>query len=99
MDDTALKPLPYGPVAWAGVFLVAGYVVLVMYQAWRQGDTFRAPTRDFIALLIVTGFLAVLAYTFISTPSAPADVLIGALLGAFSAIIAMYFKFGSGDNK
>lgn len=98
-DDYALKPLPFGPVSLAGAFLVAGYVALVCYQAWRQGDRFVAPARDFIAILIVIGFLSVVAYMFVSTPSAVADILIGALIAAFSAIVAMYFKVGGkGDD-
>jgi hypothetical protein len=96
-DDTALKPLPFGPVAIAGACVVGGYVVLVMYQAWRQGEAFRAPARDFIAILIVIGFLSVVAYMFVSTPNAATDILIGALIAAFSAIVAMYFKAG-GDK-
>jgi Mn2+/Fe2+ NRAMP family transporter len=97
IEDTALKPLPFGPVAIAGACVVAGYVALVMYQAWRQGPAFRAPIRDFIAILIVIGFLCVVAYMFVVTPNPSADILVGALIAAFSAIVAMYFKLGGKD--
>jgi peptidoglycan/LPS O-acetylase OafA/YrhL len=97
-DDYALKPLPFGPVAIAGACVIGGYVALVMYQAWRQGDAFRAPIRDFLAILIVIGFLSVVAYMFVSTPNAAADILVGALIAAFSAIVAMYFKVGGKDE-
>jgi hypothetical protein len=98
-EDYALKPLPFGPVAIAGACVVAGYVALVVYQAWRQGSAFQAPARDFIAILIVIGFLSTVAYMFVVTPNAGADILIGALIAAFSAIVAMYFKGGGDKNE
>jgi hypothetical protein len=98
MDDYALKPLPYGPVALAGAFLVFGYVALIVFQAWRQGAAFVAPVRDFIALLIVVGFLSVVAYMFVGKANEGADILVGALIAAFSAIVAMYFKVGGKDG-
>jgi hypothetical protein len=98
-DDYALKPLPFGPVAIAGACVVAGYVILVVYQAWLQGAAFRAPARDFLAILIVIGFLSVVAYMFVITPNAGADILIGALVAAFATIVAMYFKIGKGDGE
>jgi uncharacterized BrkB/YihY/UPF0761 family membrane protein len=96
--DVALKPLAFGPTTVAVLCLVAGYIALVMYQAWRQGDAFRAPIRDFLAVLIVIGFLSVVAYMFVATPNPSADILVGALIAAFSAIVAMYFKVGGRDE-
>jgi peptidoglycan/LPS O-acetylase OafA/YrhL len=97
VDDYALKPLYFGPVTICAVLLIGGYVALLGYQAWMQGDDFRAPIRDILALVIVIAFMGVVAYLFVGKPNEAADILIGALIAAFSAIVAMYFKIG-GDK-
>jgi hypothetical protein len=95
VDDYALKPLPIiGPVAISGLVLIGGYVLLVVFQAWRQGDQFVLPIRDILALIIVVGFLAVIAYTFVGKASEGSDILIGTLISAFAAIVIFYFKVG-----
>jgi peptidoglycan/LPS O-acetylase OafA/YrhL len=96
-DEYAIKPLAFGPVTVIALVLVGGYVLMVGYQAWRQGADFQLPVRDILALLIVTGFLAVVAYMFVSKVSEGADILIGALVAAFATIVAMYFR--KGDDK
>jgi hypothetical protein len=90
-DDFALKPLPFGPGALAEMVIIVGFILLMLYQAIRQGRDFQVPTRDFIAFFIVTAFIAVVGYMFAGQANEGADILIGALVAAFSAIIAMYF--------
>jgi predicted neutral ceramidase superfamily lipid hydrolase len=94
MDDTALKPLPYGPGSIAGLILIVGFVLAVAWQAWQQGTAFEVPTRDFLAFVIIISFVLVIAYMFVGKTSEAADILIGALVAAFSAIVAMYFSRG-----
>jgi hypothetical protein len=92
MDEMALKPLPIGPAAIAGMILIVGFIMLLVYQAIRQGPAFRVPTRDFMAFLIVVAFISTIAYMFVGKVSEGGDILVGALIAAFSAIVAMYFK-------
>jgi hypothetical protein len=96
-DGVALKPLSFGPVTIAAIILIGGYVALLGYQAWMQGGDFRAPIRDILALVIVVSFMGVVAYMFVGRANEAADILIGALIAAFSAIVAMYFKIGGGE--
>jgi heme/copper-type cytochrome/quinol oxidase subunit 3 len=96
-ESSALKPLSFGPVTICAVLLIGGYVALLGYQAWLQGDAFRVPIRDILALVIVVAFMGVVAYMFVGKANESADILIGALIAAFSAIVAMYFKIGGGE--
>ena len=98
-EDTALRALPIGPASLAGLMLVTGFLVAVAYNAWHQKKDFRVPTRDFLALFIVIAFISVIAYTFVGKPSEGTDILIGALVAAFSAIVTIYFKVGGSDKK
>jgi hypothetical protein len=97
VDEIALKPLPYGPAAIAGMILIVGFIGLLVYQAVRQGPAFRVPTRVFMAFLIVVAFISTIAYTFVGKVSEGADILIGALIAAFSAIVTIYFKTGKDE--
>jgi nitrate reductase gamma subunit len=89
--------LPTGPGAIAGMILIVGFIGLLVYQAVRQGSTFVVPTRDFIAFFIVMAFVATVAYMFVGKPNEGADILVGALIAAFSAIVAMYFRGGKSE--
>jgi hypothetical protein len=89
--------LPLGPVTYIGALLATGFVGLIVYQAVRQGSSFQVPTRDFLAFFIIVGFMAVVAYMFVGKPNEGADILIGALIAAFSAIVAMYFRGGKNE--
>jgi hypothetical protein len=92
MDDVALKPLPFGPASIVALVLVVGFLGLMTYQAVRQGSAFRVPVRDFMALVIIGAFLGALGYMFVGKVSEGGDIMIGALVAAFSAIIALYFR-------
>jgi hypothetical protein len=97
MDEIALKPLPMGPLSIVGLVLVGGFVALMIYQALRQGSAFQVPTRDFMAFFIIVAFISATAYMFVAKVSEGGDILIGALIAAFSAIVAMYFKTGKDE--
>jgi uncharacterized membrane protein affecting hemolysin expression len=90
-NDYAFKPFAFGPLPVIALCLVLSFIIMVGYQAWRQGVNFQVPTKDILAMIIVVGFLSVVAYMFVGTPNQAADILIGALVAAFSAIVAMYF--------
>ena len=90
-DEAHFLPVN-GPTAIAVFSLIGGFVGLLAYQAWRQGSAFVVPTRDFIAFLIVITFVLVVAYLILGRITEGTDILIGALIAAFSAIIARYFR-------
>ena len=91
--------LPWGPVGVIIAAIVGGYLIIVFYSAWRQGAAFQAPARDFIALLICVGFFAVVAYTFLGKLNEGGDILLGALIAAFSAVVTLYFRETDGGKK
>jgi ABC-type transport system involved in cytochrome c biogenesis permease subunit len=84
---------PIGPVSLVALLLVVGFLVLLAYQAFRQGTSFRVPTSDFLAFFVVAAFAGTIVYMFVGNkPNEGVDIMIGALIAAFSAIIAVYFK-------
>jgi heme/copper-type cytochrome/quinol oxidase subunit 3 len=97
--DATLKALPIGPASIAAIMLAMGFLLAVAYNAWQRKDKFEVPTRDFLAVFIVIAFIAVIADTFVTRPSEGADILIGALVAAFSAIVTIYFKIGGGKDE
>jgi hypothetical protein len=100
MDEPGtFKPLmPTGTASIAALLLIVGFIGLVVYQAVRQGEGFRPPVRDFLAFMIVVSFVSTIAYMFVGKVGEGADILIGALIAAFSAIVAVYFR-GKGDES
>jgi hypothetical protein len=90
MDE--VKALPFGAGAIGAVVVLAGFVLLMGYQAWVQGTAFAVPVRDFIAVLVLVTFLFTLAYMVGSRVTEGTDLLLGALIAAFSAIVAYYFR-------
>ena len=97
MPGTAAAParlFAWGPVAVAVTVLIVAFVLLEGYRAWRLGERFALPTRDFIAILIVAAFLGAVLYSLAggSETEKTLDILIGALIGAAAAIVAHYFN-------
>lgn len=87
--------LPWGPVGTVVAAVVIGFLVLngvAAFLSWRRGEPYQAPARDFIALVICIGFFAVVAYTFLGKLNEGGDILLGALIAAFSAVVALYFR-------
>ena len=87
--------LPWGPVGIMVSAIVVGFVILTAFSAvmaWQRGEPYHAPARDFVALIIVIGFFAVVAYTFLGKLEEGGDILLGALIAAFSAVVALYFR-------
>lgn len=91
--------LPYGPVALTLMAIIFGFLFLSGYAAWRQGPTFQVPARDFVAMLIVVGFFSTVAYTFLGKLNEGGDILLGALIAAFSAVVALYFRQHDKDRE
>ena len=90
--------LPWGPVSFIVTILVSGFVALEFYMVWKRGGDYRPPARDFIALLIIVCFFAVVAYTFLGKLNEGGDILLGALIAAFSAVVALYFRQEGGKD-
>ena len=95
--DLNISPvqLPWGPVGFIVASIVGGFLILNgvgAVMAWRKGEHYQAPARDFIALVICVGFFAVVAYTFLGKLNEGGDILLGALIAAFSAVVALYFR-------
>lgn len=87
--------LPWGPVGTVVAAVVIGFLVLngvAAFVTWSRGESYQAPARDFIALVICIGFFAVVAYTFLGKLNEGGDILLGALIAAFSAVVALYFR-------
>lgn len=100
MNDGLLNPvvLPWGPVPTIVIAIIGGFLVLQGYAAWQQGAAYQVSARDFIALLITVCFFAVVAYTFLGKLNEGGDILLGALIAAFSAVVALYFRQKDGDK-
>ena len=94
LNDGLLNPviLPWGPVSAIVIGIVGGFIILHAWMAWQQGPNYVVPARDFIALLITVCFFAVVAYTFLGKLNEGGDILLGALIAAFSAVVALYFR-------
>jgi len=93
--------LPWGPVGTIVSAIVLGFLILTAFSAfiaWRRGEPYQAPARDFIALVICVGFFAVVAYTFLGHLNEGGDILLGALIAAFSAVVALYFRQKNGEK-
>lgn len=90
--------LPWGPFATAGTAIIIGFLLLNGYAAWQHGAGYQVPARDFLALLIIMGFFGVTTYSFLGTLHESGDIILGALIAAFSAVITLYFRHG-GDEK
>jgi hypothetical protein len=88
--------LAWGPVATIVVIMTVGFVLLEGYRAWRLGERFVMPIREFIAVLVMACFLGAVLYTLTSGSEAEKtlDILLGALIGAASSIVAFYFSRG-----
>lgn len=84
--------LPWGPLATAGTAVIVGFLILNGYAAWQHGPGYQVPARDFIALLIVMGFFGISTYSFLGSLHESGDILLGALIAAFSAVVALYFR-------
>ena len=84
----------FGPGAVTGLLLVSGYLIAMGYAAWRKKDAFEVPIQDLLALFVVSAFVYLLAYILFGKVriTEGGDILIGALIAAFSAIIARYFR-------
>lgn len=84
--------LPWGPVPTIAIAIIGGFLLLQVYSAWQQGPNYHVSARDFIAILIVVCFFATVAYTFLGKLNEGGDILLGALIAAFSAVVALYFR-------
>jgi len=94
--------LPWGPVGVIVSAIVLGFLFLTGFSAfiaWRKGESYQAPARDFIALVICVGFFAVVAYTFLGKLNEGGDILLGALIAAFSAVVTLYFRTKDGSKE
>ena len=101
LTDQPIK-LPWGPVGAIVTAVVVGFLVLngvAAFVAWQRGEPYQAPARDFIALVICIGFFAVVAYTFLGKLNEGGDILLGALIAAFSAVVALYFRQHDKDKE
>ena len=100
-NDGLINPvvLPWGPVPTIVIAIIGGFLILHGYMAWRQGPDYVVPARDFIALLITVCFFAVVAYTFLGKLNEGGDILLGALIAAFSAVVALYFRQTNDGEK
>jgi ABC-type Co2+ transport system permease subunit len=81
-----------GPGSIAIILIVVGFLGAVGYQAWKQGSGFTAPTRDFVAFAIVITFIVTIGYMMLDKITESMDILVGALIAAFSAVVAVYFN-------
>lgn len=91
-NSTDTIAAPYGPVGVAALLLVVGFLAAIGFVAWRQGSAFQVPTRDILAVFIVLTFTGVMSLMFIFKLEQTYDIMIGALIVAFSAVIALYFR-------
>ena len=100
MDEKLVNPvqLPWGPVGTMVFAILVGFIILHGWMAWQQGPNYVVPARDFIALLITVCFFAVVAYTFLGKLNEGGDILLGALIAAFSAVVALYFRQRDGEK-
>jgi Ca2+/Na+ antiporter len=94
MDDTdvTFHALPLGAGAILAIIIVVGFIGLIAYQAWMHGPTFIVPVRDLIAILIIGTFLFTIAYMLGSKIPEAGDIMLGALVAGFAAIVAFYFS-------
>jgi hypothetical protein len=95
--QTRFLPLN-GPTSIAIFIVIIGFMLAIGYQAFQQGSAFIVPTRDFIALLIVITFVLVVAYLILGQITEGTDILIGALIAAFAAVVATYFNIDRGGH-
>lgn len=84
--------LPWGPFATAGTAIIIGFLLLNGYAAWQHGPGYQVPARDFLALLIIMGFFGITTYSFLGTLHEGGDIILGALIAAFSAVVTLYFR-------
>lgn len=94
MEDKLVNPvqLPWGPVPAIVIAIIGGFLILHAWMAYQQGTAYVVPARDFIALIISVCFFAVVAYTFLGKLNEGGDILLGALIAAFSAVVTLYFR-------
>lgn len=99
-ENQLLNPvvLPWGPVPTIAIAIIGGFLILNGYAAWQQGPNYEVPARDFLALLITVCFFAVVAYTFLGKLNEGGDILLGALIAAFSAVVTLYFRQKDSDK-
>lgn len=100
MDEKLLNPvvLPWGPVPSIVIAIIGGFLILSCWTAWQQGPEYEVQARDFLALLITVCFFAVVAYTFLGKLNEGGDILLGALIAAFSAVVTLYFRQKDSDK-
>jgi hypothetical protein len=85
------RSLPFGSATLLTGILILGFVLLAAYQAWLHGPAYVLPVRDFMALMVAATFLFTIAYMIASKATEGSDIMLGALIAAFTAIIAYYF--------
>ena len=93
-SESSIVQLPYGPAAFGSILLIVGFLASIAYSAWRQGKDFVTPTRDFLAIMISLAFIYMIGYIILVKGKVPdgADILLGSLISAFAAIVALYFR-------
>lgn len=84
--------LPWGPFATVGTAMILGFLILNGYSAWQHGPGYHVPARDFLALIITIGFFGIATYSFLGSLHESGDIILGALIAAFSAIVTLYFR-------
>jgi drug/metabolite transporter (DMT)-like permease len=90
MED--IKAIPFGSGTLIASLIVIGFIVLFGYQAWMHGPNFVVPVRDMLAVLVISMVLFTIAYMLGTRNVEGTDILLGALIAAFAAIIAFYFN-------
>lgn len=98
-SELPAQPLPWGPMTIIVTIIIVAFVILVGYSAWVKKEHFELPARDFVAMLIVILFGATVFYTFYGKLNEGGDILLGALIAAFSAVVALYFRYGEKGDK
>jgi hypothetical protein len=84
--------LPFGPLTIGVLLVVLGFVCLTVYLAVWRGVSLDVLVRDYLAMTVVVSFVGVLAYVLFAKTTEVVDILIGALIAAFSAVVAVYFN-------
>lgn len=97
-NELPAQPLPWGPMTIIVTIIIAAFVLLTAYSAWVRKEKFEMPARDFVAMLIVILFGATVFYTFYGKLNEGGDILLGALIAAFSAVVALYFRYDKGEK-
>lgn len=98
-DDAVIRGLPFGAGAVLALVIVVGFVALLGFQAWMHGVNFIVPVRDMLAVLVVVMLLFTLALMIGNNRMTEGgDILLGAVIAGFAAIVAFYFRLGGGGK-